>query len=124
MEKGAKFVFNLADPTFVNFAHERKDASSIKHHSLAIEYIHSWNKSYVGDAVCTVYSKESASIRRQDGESVHIHGNSYEGKPIYDTVPRRVVISEGMESKPHVLECISLHADRLACFTKIEVLII
>jgi hypothetical protein len=123
MEKGAKFVFNLPDPTFVYFASGHQNASSIKHHSLAIEYIHSWNKSYVGDAVCTLYSQATINspIRWQDGESVYIHGNSYMGEPIYDTVPRRVVISEGMENKRHVLECISLHEDRLACFTKVEV---
>lgn len=81
---------------------------------LDLEYVHSWNSSYVGNAQCAVYrGRKSSHVG-----SVFINGSEYEGNAVHDTVPRKVHLASLDREGNYTISCLNLE-DKLACIASV-----
>lgn len=95
--------------------------------SLKLVYVHSWNRSYVGNLRCALYSLSSSQF--ESGSSSHVkvkvteklvNGNFFGGRPVRDTTVKPVVVTAALGAGPHVLECAKVDA-RFSCIAGLAI---
>jgi hypothetical protein len=115
---------------------------------LSIDYIHSWNASFVGDISCQAYefSKEDIEVHKKDmnafrdsiptvkeiPQSVYnnpvlpqpkiIHGNKHPNnhERLRETVPRKTILTNKLHLSHYLLECKKMDP-RLSCVSEVAI---
>jgi hypothetical protein len=87
--------------------------------SLVMQYLHSWNTSYVGDAVCHLsYQKKQQS----QISTIKLISNLHDGQPLHHTIPRSSFIASNLKGKQNYrLQCLKSNDRRLSCVTSISI---
>jgi len=93
---------------------------------LRVGFVFSWNVSYIGKAVCTLFVTDPNDYVKkisQIGNSVHLDFSSYRGRKVHDTTLREVTIPRNgtLGANSMVLECTNLIADRHTCIGSIAI---
>jgi hypothetical protein len=90
---------------------------------LEVGILHSWDTNYVGRVECSLYTslKDEGFVKDKLLTSIVIDGNTYNGLPVHDTIPRMVTVTKELHKGKHILSCTNLDEGKLACLVKVNV---
>jgi len=89
---------------------------------IGISYLHSWNRSYVGDVSCSLQSgMHNNSLRtRSVIETVKINGSIYKGVDVRASYPQETRFTTALSSGKYIVKCTKLDS-KFACFSQVAV---
>jgi len=94
---------------------------------IGISYLHSWNRSYIGNVSCSLYTLPHRSHHRTPSsktivanETILIFGSIYSGQEVKITAPMETKFETPLRRGMYQVECSKMD-DKFACFSTIAV---